>query len=556
MPGANMGMAGFAQPDAQNLNMAGRPGVNFGSGMLLLNAPAYDNLTPKGKPKDYKEGGQAVKFDTFHGTHDKLKALLFLQQFDAAFAGGNFTEASEIRKAATFLKTNPFQWWTTLLNQGVVPSTWVQFKQIFAPAWITNTFEVDVMTAWITNTFEVDVMTAWNQLTAINCESLEEYNAKFWDALLPVSSFKMVPLAEQTEKYCCGLPKDIKKYCTKTSVMNMAQLMENAEVADDLIQGKPDEDGFKTRRKEPQGKQFSAKGNVTSRLTVPPFKKKPFAGKGHFANECQQRNSQNKDDKSDRKGKKPKPSAGLVPDLVGDQQNVDATELCRAWGKVRDQEVLVFFDPGARANFISSELASKLGIRAEEMGVTGEAESYVDAEEFHIMPLQERDVLLGIPWCYRLHAVVDTFHKKITLVHRGKTHVLDVKLKGESVPVVSASAISSVIKKSSFCVLDELPPERPEDHRIDVVPSSSPPNRPPYRVNAAQQKEIMSQVNELLEKGLIQPSSSPYCSPVLLVQKKDGSWRMCIDYRALNKNTIKNRFPIPRIDDILDRLQR
>ncbi|MCO5605280.1 hypothetical protein L7F22_059462 [Adiantum nelumboides] len=219
MPGANMGMAGFSQPNAQNLNMVGRPSGNFGSGMPLMNAPAYDNLTPKGKPKDCKEGGQAVKFDTFHGTHDKLKALLFLQQFDAAFAGGNFTEASKIRKAATFLKTNALQWWTTLLNQGVVPSTWVQFKQIFAPAWITK----------CTNTFEVDVMTAWNQLSTNNCESLEEYNAKFWDALLPVSSFKM---------------------------------------------GKPDEDGVKTRHKEPLGKQFSAKGNFTSRLTTSFFRTK------------------------------------------------------------------------------------------------------------------------------------------------------------------------------------------------------------------------------------------------------------------------------------------
>ena len=100
-----------------------------------------------------------------------------------------------------------------------------------------------------------------------------------------------------------------------------------------------------------------------------------------------------------------------------------------------------------------------------------------------------------------------------------------------------------------------LPPERPEDHTIVEIPGTSPPNRPPYRVSVAQQEEIMSQVNELLDKGLIQPSSSPYCSPVLLVQKKDGSWRMCIDYRALNKNTIKNRFPIPRIDDVLDKLQ-
>ena len=219
-------------------------------------------------------------------------------------------------------------------------------------------------------------------------------------------------------------------------------------------------------------------------------------------------------------------------------------------------------------------------------------QSYVDAEEFYIMPLEGCDVLLGMPGLYRLHGVLDSFKKTITLEHRGKTHVLDVKLKGESVPVVSASAITSVIKnhlsaylifardvkelnESNLSVLDkdrseflsqfsdcfsdslpsQLPPERSEDHAIDLIPGSSPPNRPPYRVSAAQQKEIMSQVNELLEKGLIQPSSSPFCSPVLLVQKKDGSWRMCIDYRALNKNTIKNRFPIPRIDDILDRLE-
>ena len=193
-------------------------------------------------------------------------------------------------------------------------------------------------------------------------------------------------------------------------------------------------------------------------------------------------------------------------------------------------------------------------------------QSYVDTEEFYIMPLEGCDVLLGMPWLYRVHGVLDSFKKTVTLVHRGKTHVLDVKLKGESVPVISASAITSVIKnhlsaclifardvkesdESNLSMLDrdrsaflsqfsdcfsdslpsQLPPERSEDHAIDLVPGSSPPNRPPYRVSAAQQKEILCQVNELLEKGLIQPSSSPFCSPVLLVQKKDGSWRMCID---------------------------
>ncbi|MCO5593486.1 hypothetical protein L7F22_047500 [Adiantum nelumboides] len=141
----------------------------------------------------------------------------------------------------------------------------------------------------------------------------------------------------------------------------------------------------------------------------------------------------------------------------------------------------IVVQPGARANFISPELASKLGIRADEM--------------------------VGFSNCF-----------------------------SNSLP-------------------NKYPPERPEDHRIDLVPSSSPPNRPHHKVSAAQQKEILSRINELLEKGLIQPNSSPFCSPVLLVQKKDGSWRMCIDYRALNKNTINNRFPIPTKDGILDRLE-
>lgn len=98
----------------------------------------------------------------------------------------------------------------------------------------------------------------------------------------------------------------------------------------------------------------------------------------------------------------------------------------------------------------------------------------------------------------------------------------------------------------------ELPPERPEDHGIDIVLGNSPPIKLPYGVSVAQQEEIMSQVQELLERELIQPRVSPHCFPVLLVHKKDGSRRMCIDYDALNKI---NHFLIPRIYDILDRLK-
>ena len=76
-----------------------------------------------------------------------------------------------------------------------------------------------------------------------------------------------------------------------------------------------------------------------------------------------------------------------------------------------------------------------------------------------------------------------------------------------------------------------------------------------YRLFALENAKIKKQVQELLEKGFIRPSTSPCGSPIVLVRKKEGSWRMCIDYRALNKITIKNRYSLPRIDDLLDQLK-
>nr|GEZ39920.1 putative reverse transcriptase domain-containing protein [Tanacetum cinerariifolium] len=102
--------------------------------------------------------------------------------------------------------------------------------------------------------------------------------------------------------------------------------------------------------------------------------------------------------------------------------------------------------------------------------------------------------------------------------------------------------------------LPGLPPARPVEFQIDLIPGAAPVARAPYQLGSSEMKELSEQLQELSDKGLIRPSSSPWGAPVLFVKKKDGSLRMCIDYRELNKLRVKNRYPLPRIDDLFDQL--
>jgi hypothetical protein len=102
--------------------------------------------------------------------------------------------------------------------------------------------------------------------------------------------------------------------------------------------------------------------------------------------------------------------------------------------------------------------------------------------------------------------------------------------------------------------LTSLPPERNVGHAIPLDGSGRPPFRRPYRLSQLEAQEVEKQVKEMLAKGFIEPSCSPYGAPVLFAPKKDGTLRMCIDYRQLNKQTVRDRFPLPRVDDLFDKL--
>jgi hypothetical protein len=137
--------------------------------------------------------------------------------------------------------------------------------------------------------------------------------------------------------------------------------------------------------------------------------------------------------------------------------------------------------------------------------------------------------------------------------------VLDEFEPREATKVVSShKCIKQVLKEFPDVMpeelLDELPLRRQVDHVIEVMLGVAPPAKAPYRMNYEELRELKVQLEELLAKGYIKPNKSPYGAPVLFVHKKDGTLRMCVDYRALNKVTVKNQYPLPQIDDLFDRL--
>ncbi|GJY02496.1 putative reverse transcriptase domain-containing protein [Tanacetum coccineum] len=158
------------------------------------------------------------------------------------------------------------------------------------------------------------------------------------------------------------------------------------------------------------------------------------------------------------------------------------------------------------------------------------------------------DVIVGIDWLVERDAIIVCGKKEVHVPYKNKTLVV----KGDRVP--SRLKVISCIKARKY-VERGLPPPQQVEFRIKLVPGAAPVARAPYRLEPSELKELSDQLKEYSEKGFICPRSSPWEALVLFVKKKDGSFRMCIDYRELNKLTVKNHYPLLRINDLFDQLQ-
>lgn len=270
----------------------------------------------------------------------------------------------------------------------------------------------------------------------------------------------------------------------------------------------------------------------------------------------------------------------------------------------------VLFDSGASHSFIAKRFVKNLDAlpdwletpyRVQTAGeqVIVSHQQYrgckleIDCQEFTatLIPIQIKDfdIILGMDFLTKYHATIDCRQKQVSIKGPNMQEiVLQGNTKLEKVPkqrYLTAMQAHQVLRKGGegFLVyvlgaeqqapslemipvvneftdvfpeeLPGLPPSREVEFEINLIPGAEPISKAPYRMAPAELKELKEQLQELLDRKFIRPSVSPWGAPVLFVKKKDGSMRLCIDYREINKITVKNKYPLPRIDDLFDQLK-
>jgi hypothetical protein len=188
--------------------------------------------------------------------------------------------------------------------------------------------------------------------------------------------------------------------------------------------------------------------------------------------------------------------------------------------------------------------------------------------DFPVSPVVLRtsgiDVILGMDWMKQHLAVIQCKEKVVTLT-TPKGDKIDVEVAVQTPPTATVNQLDDEANIQDLVVdefldvfpndLPGMPPDRDIEFIIELLPGTAPIAKRPYRMGVDDLEELKKQIKELQDKGFIRPSSSPWGAPVIFVDKKDGTQRMCVNYRSLNEVTIKNKYPLPRIDDLFDQLR-
>ncbi|GJX36874.1 reverse transcriptase [Tanacetum coccineum] len=287
---------------------------------------------------------------------------------------------------------------------------------------------------------------------------------------------------------------------------------------------------------------------------------------------------------------------------------LNSYQTMRIIGKIGKQVVHILIDCGSTHNFLDIYTAKKLGCRltkttpmqvsvanGQKMISTSichdlqwSLQNEVFTSDVILLPLGGCEMVLGIQWLATLGDMQCNFkklimkfnHKRRQIVLRGMSKPYVHWMQGnegmlkqaelssmdfcvylvqlcqmKSVRIVSAEVEQVLIQFDEvFEIPNDLPPQRSHDHQIPLMPNTPPINVRPYMYPPNQKDAIEGMVKELMDSGVIRASQSPFSSPIVMVKKKDGTWRMCIDYKQLNKHTVKDKFPILVIEELINEL--
>ncbi|GJX35943.1 putative reverse transcriptase domain-containing protein [Tanacetum coccineum] len=363
------------------------------------------------------------------------------------------------------------------------------------------------------------------------------YNQRFQElALLCVCMFPEE--SDKIERYIGGLPDMIhgnivasKPKAMQEAVEMATELMDKKVITMAERQAKNKRKFENTSRNNQNQQQQNKRQNTGRAYTAGTGERKPYGGskplstgnannannqrgtglgqkptcfecgvQGHYKRECPK--LKNNKNRGNQVGNDRAPAKVYVVGRAG--TNLDSNIVTGTF-LLNNRYASILFDTGADRSSVSTAFSSQMDITPSTL------DHYYDVElaDGRIIGF---DAIIGMDWLAKYQAIIVFFPED----------------------------------------LPGLPPTRQVEFQIDLIPGVAPVARAPYRLAPSEMKELSEQLKELSDKGFIRPSSSPWGAPVLFVKKKDGSFRMCIDYRELNKLTVKNRYSLPRIDDLFD----
>ncbi|KAI3748391.1 hypothetical protein L6452_11427 [Arctium lappa] len=505
-------------------------------------------------------------------------SMRWIRETEVVFRISKCAEEDKVTYGTAMLKSEALSWWEVVCNlkgaEEVARMTWEEFKVLFndkfCPRIAVKQLEEEFLR------LEQGTMT------------VREYTTSFTEKARFVEYYVSTE-ERRAERYIGGLKASIREFVLAMEPTTFQAAVNAAEA-----------------REKEKNRQEAERGNIKRKWEGPSneTKKSKFSGPERKTWQGQTGGSQN--GKWEEKRPEVSKSKGRVFQMTATEAE-ETPDVVTGTFLVNSVHARVLFDSGANRSFVSTALCDYLHRVPKPLSSALEVETADDnrmtiKEEYddcdiqidgrsiplRLLPmtLGEFDIIIGMDWLAENQARImcnkkiiqielpdsgiiviygDRRNRKSSMISMAKArrcvrkgcqsylaYVIDAKKEKKSMEDIA------IVREFSEVFPDDLtslPPERQVEFQIDLVPRAAPIARAPYRLAPSEMKELMSQLQELLDKGFIRPSTSPWGAPVLFVKKKDGTMRMCIDYRELNKVTIKNRYPLPRIDDLFDQLQ-